>query len=88
MLDNLQTKEVEIPSKDGQWYLMRIIPYRTSENIIDRVILTFAETAFLRRDASGETTGEWESVPSNKGAERWLFERIPGEIGCAEGRRS
>ena len=88
VLDNLPTKEVEIPSKDGQWYLLRILPYRTSENIIGGVILTFTKTTYLRRDASGETTGEWKSAPSNKGVERWLHEKFPEEIGCAEGRRS
>ncbi len=49
VLDNLQTKELEIPSRNGSWYLMRMIPYRTSENLVEGVVLTFTETTQLRQ---------------------------------------
>ena len=42
-------KELEISSKNGGWYLMRVIPYRTSENLVEGVVLTFTETTQLRQ---------------------------------------
>ncbi|HEX3034464.1 MAG TPA: PAS domain-containing protein, partial [Thermodesulfobacteriota bacterium] len=35
--------EREIQTKDGHWYIMRIIPYRTLLNYIDGIILTFVD---------------------------------------------
>jgi two-component system CheB/CheR fusion protein len=49
VLDTLQTKEREIPSKNGNWYLTRIIPYRTSENLLEGVVLTFTETTQFKQ---------------------------------------
>ena len=42
-------KELEISSKNGGWYLMRVIPYRTSENLVEGVVLTFTETTQMRQ---------------------------------------
>ncbi len=41
VLDKLVLKEQEVQSKDDDWYLMRILPYRTSQDVIDGVIVTF-----------------------------------------------
>ena len=49
VMDTLQTKELEISSKDGKWYVMRIIPYRTSENLVEGVVLTLTETTQLKQ---------------------------------------
>ncbi|MDH5561548.1 MAG: PAS domain-containing protein [Deltaproteobacteria bacterium] len=43
VLQNLIVKEIEIKSKAEKWYSLRIIPYRTSENMIDGVVLTFLD---------------------------------------------
>ncbi|MGA7561817.1 MAG: chemotaxis protein CheB [Desulfobaccales bacterium] len=44
VLATLQTKEREIKAGvDGKWYNLRILPYRTSENTIDGVVLTFVD---------------------------------------------
>lgn len=43
-LEVLQTmvfKEAEVATRDGVWYEMRILPYRTSENVIDGLVITF-----------------------------------------------
>jgi two-component system CheB/CheR fusion protein len=37
----LQSKEKELQTEDGNWYIMRAIPYRTKENVIDGVVVTF-----------------------------------------------
>jgi two-component system, chemotaxis family, CheB/CheR fusion protein len=43
VLRTLQTKEREVQSKDGEWYLARLVPYRTLEDRIDGIVLTFVE---------------------------------------------
>ncbi|MCB0191180.1 MAG: PAS domain-containing protein [Anaerolineae bacterium] len=42
VLDTLNTVEREVETEKGQWFNMRIIPFRTLDNIIDGVVLTFA----------------------------------------------
>ncbi|KQR22999.1 CheR family methyltransferase [Deinococcus sp. Leaf326] len=41
VLDTLETYEAQVQTQDGQWYLMRVSPYRTSDNFIDGVVLAF-----------------------------------------------
>ena len=43
VLRTLTFKLAEVRSKDGRWYLMRIMPYRTAENVIDGVVITFVD---------------------------------------------
>ena len=43
VLRTLQSKEREVKSKGGNWYLARLIPYRTLEDRIDGIVLTFVE---------------------------------------------
>ena len=40
VLDTLAPKELEVPTKAGDWLQVRIIPYRTIENVIDGVVIT------------------------------------------------
>ncbi len=41
VLRTLVFREVELQTTDGTWYQMRILPYRTIDNIIDGVVITF-----------------------------------------------
>lgn len=41
VLRTLIPKEIEVQGKRNNWFLMRILPYRTLENAIDGVIITF-----------------------------------------------
>jgi two-component system CheB/CheR fusion protein len=41
VLDTLVPREVEVQSKDGAWYLMRIHPYRTLDNVIEGAVISF-----------------------------------------------
>jgi two-component system CheB/CheR fusion protein len=43
VLRTLVFRQTEIQTKQGQWFLLRIMPYRTAENIIDGVVLTFVD---------------------------------------------
>jgi len=50
VLERLRTIEREVETKDGRWYLMRILPYRTIDDRIDGVAMTFHDIT-LRRHA-------------------------------------
>lgn len=53
VLQTLVFKEAQVQSENGSWYLMRIIPYRTSENVIKGVVITFSDvTEFKNTTAS------------------------------------
>ncbi len=43
VLRTLVFSEKEVATTDGRWFLVRIMPYRTVENVIDGVVITFAE---------------------------------------------
>jgi two-component system CheB/CheR fusion protein len=49
VLDTLVRQEVELQDKNGNWYSMRIAPYRTLENVIDGVVLTFVDINKLKQ---------------------------------------
>ena len=48
VLSSLVPKEVEVKSRAGVWYLLRIRPYRTLENTIEGVVITFFEVSELK----------------------------------------
>jgi two-component system CheB/CheR fusion protein len=43
VLDTLAPCEREVRTVDGAWYLARIQPYRTLDNVIEGVVLTFTD---------------------------------------------
>jgi two-component system CheB/CheR fusion protein len=49
VLRTLVPREEEIQTNDDRWYSMRILPYRTIENVIDGVVITFVDTSPFRR---------------------------------------
>lgn len=49
VLDTLIFKEIQVAADDGKWYIMRIMPYRTLENLIDGAVITFVDISDLKR---------------------------------------
>lgn len=43
VLKTLNKKEAVVKTRDGSWYSMRMMPYRTVENVIDGVVITFTD---------------------------------------------
>lgn len=43
VLNTLMPKEMEVQTKTGMWYTMRIQPYRTLDNIIEGAVITFVD---------------------------------------------
>jgi two-component system CheB/CheR fusion protein len=49
VLDTLMLVEKEITTRTNEWFQMRIMPYRTVDNVIDGVVLTFTNITNLKK---------------------------------------
>lgn len=49
VLETLVPKELEVQTKTGEWYLLRIRPYRTLDNVIEGAVITFTEISLLKQ---------------------------------------
>ena len=49
VLDTLVPKDVEVRSKAGEWYTLRILPYRTLDNVIEGAVITFVDITEAKR---------------------------------------
>jgi two-component system, chemotaxis family, CheB/CheR fusion protein len=49
VLDSLLPKVVEVQSNAGPWYMMRIQPYRTLDNVIEGAVLTFVDISETKK---------------------------------------
>ena len=48
VLETLTARDAEVRTGTGEWYLLRIRPYRTAENVIEGVVITFTEITPLK----------------------------------------
>jgi two-component system CheB/CheR fusion protein len=68
VIDTLQAKEIEVGTREGKWFCVRILPYRTKENVIDGVVITFTDITGLKlaresmREARLYAEGIFETV--------------------------
>ena len=53
VLDTLVQKEEEVETEDGVWYAIKILPYRTLENVIEGVVITFVDITRMK---------QWEEI--------------------------
>jgi two-component system CheB/CheR fusion protein len=49
VLKNLATYEQEVAVANGSWYMMRCVPYRTLNDVIDGVVFTFTDVTGLKQ---------------------------------------
>ncbi|MDD5092938.1 MAG: chemotaxis protein CheB [Dehalococcoidia bacterium] len=49
VIATLHRKQVEVQTKDGEWYDMRLAPYRTLDNVIDGVVITLVDVTEIRK---------------------------------------
>jgi PAS domain S-box-containing protein len=49
VLRTLVFQEKEVGTHDGRWYRVRIMPYRTQDNIIDGVVVTFIDITEIKK---------------------------------------
>ncbi len=61
VLRTLVFSEKQAPTEDDRWYKVRIMPYRTTENVIDGIVITLVDISAMKkletelRDMCGET---------------------------------
>ncbi|MES2149525.1 MAG: chemotaxis protein CheB [Pseudomonadota bacterium] len=74
VLRTLVFRETEASSRDGRWFTVRIMPYRTQDNRIDGVVITFIDISAakslehaLRKSESQRYLQMFESAPSALG---------------------
>jgi len=70
VLRTLVFKEKRVATRDGRWFDVRIMPYRTLENVIDGVVLTFTDANAARaleaalREQADQLRQMTESLPT------------------------
>lgn len=69
VFDTLVYKEMQVETRKGEWYLLRIMPYRTMENMIDGGVLTFTNLGMVKKLE--------ESLRESEQRLQLLFESMP-----------
>ncbi|HSA87617.1 MAG TPA: chemotaxis protein CheB [Nitrospira sp.] len=69
VLETLVYKEMQVETKEGEWYLLRITPYRTMDNLIDGGVLTFTNIGMVKKLE--------ESLRQSEQRLQLLFESMP-----------
>ena len=72
VLNTLIPKEVDVQTTEGQWYTMRILPYRTLENVIEGAVINFVDVT--------ETKKAQEALAISETRYRRLFETAKNGI--------
>jgi two-component system, chemotaxis family, CheB/CheR fusion protein len=49
VLKTLQHRETEVRSRESTWFSIRLLPYRTVDNVIDGVVITFVDITALKK---------------------------------------
>ncbi len=72
VLDTLVPIEITVQTREGKWYRMRILPYRTLENTIEGAVLTFVDITDLKQaqemllESKGAPRGKPGEAPMKK----------------------
>ncbi len=49
VIESAEPLEVEVQDADSRWYSLRILPYKTSQGVLDGVVLAFVDIDLLKR---------------------------------------
>jgi two-component system CheB/CheR fusion protein len=58
VIDQVQTREREVRDRSGEWYLLRIHPYRTADNKIDGAVLVLLGIDEIKRSQQAQRDSE------------------------------
>ena len=59
VIDKLVPKVKTIQTKEGAWYLVKIMPYKTLENFIEGIVITFADISVVKNLQTQLTAQEY-----------------------------
>jgi two-component system, chemotaxis family, CheB/CheR fusion protein len=81
VLRTLVFAEREVATRDGRWFIVRIMPYRTLENMIDGVVITFTDVTTSRKlEAKLKESLVLYLAPFEKIAEGVILQDSEGDI--------
>lgn len=81
MLRTLVFTEREVATRDGRWFIVRTMPYRTLENRIDGVVITFTDITTSRTlEAKLRESLALYQAPFERIGEGIIFQASGGEI--------
>jgi two-component system, chemotaxis family, CheB/CheR fusion protein len=72
VLSNLAPIVREVEGDDGAWYNCRILPYRTKDNRIEGVVITFADISARKRAEDMANAARLQAQSANLGKSRFL----------------
>ena len=72
VLRTLEPLQREIEVAGGNWYVRRILPYRTQEDAVDGVVITFVDITERRRDAEALEAAKRHAEAANLAKSRFL----------------
>jgi two-component system, chemotaxis family, CheB/CheR fusion protein len=86
VLDTLIPREAEVQTREGRWYLMRILPYRTLDNVIEGTVLTFVDVTEQKRlQESLRRSEQWMRMALGaSGIRGWSFDLDTGRVSYPE----
>jgi len=78
VLANLIPKEVEVQTRADAWYTMRILPYRTLDNVIEGAVITFVNITETKktRDKLQESETKYRGLFENTDSAMALHEMV------------
>jgi two-component system CheB/CheR fusion protein len=65
-------REREIEARDGAWFLRRIMPYRTQDNRVEGVVITFADITVRTQAADAMSVARRQAEQANVAKSRFL----------------
>ncbi len=77
VLRTLTPKEFEVQTNDLKWYLMKIVPYQTIENVIEGIVLTIIEFTEQKqmKEALQRSEEKYRLLIENAPEGVWAFDR-------------
>lgn len=72
VLMNLAPIEREFEAHNGGWFLRRILPYRTHENVVAGVVITFTDTTDRKHSARAVEEAKYQAERANNAKSRFL----------------
>jgi two-component system CheB/CheR fusion protein len=72
VLKSREPLEREIEARSGAWYVRRVLPYRTQDNGVEGVVITFADVTERRRAANALELAKRQAQLANVAKSRFL----------------
>ena len=72
VLGGAASRENEVETPDGHWYIRRVLPYRTGENGVDGVVITFNDITSRRQAADALAAAKRDADRANVAKSRFL----------------